>query len=92
MKPRRDFRFAGKKEIFACVGFRYDQPQSIEYNQFKKAESVAGMVHRLLTMENGADIISIRRVYLLPESEPKTNDPATHVESIIVLDTEEARE
>jgi hypothetical protein len=89
MRPTRDFRFQGKKEIFACVGFRYDQPQSIEYSQFKHAESVAEMVKRLLKMENGADIISIRRVYLLQEEfEPKTNDP----EAKVTLDTTETRE
>lgn len=74
MKPTRDFKFTGKKEIFACVGFRYDAPSSLEYNQYKKAESVAAMVQRLLTMENGADVISIRRVYLAQEAEPQTQD------------------
>ena len=74
MRPKRDFRFQGKKEIFACVGFRYDQPSSLEYNQFKKAESVASMVLRLLTMEDGADVVSIRRVYLRQEEQEPTQD------------------
>lgn len=74
MKPIRNFQFRGKKEIFAIVGFRYDNPSSIDYRQFKDPESVGEMVFRLLTMENGADIISIRRVYLLQEEETKTED------------------
>lgn len=72
MKPNRNFRFKNKTEIFAVVGFRYDSPTSIEYDQRKNPESVADIVRRLLSMENGADIISIRRVYLekVPEMEP----------------------
>jgi hypothetical protein len=54
--------------MFACVGFRYDQPQSIEYVQRKDAKSIAAIVERLLEMENGADVISIRRVYLEPST------------------------
>ena len=75
MKPYRNFRFTpDKKQIFAIVGFRYDQPQSIDYSQYKEAESVRDMVFRLLTMEDGADIISIRRVYLNPTVETETKD------------------
>lgn len=81
MKPIRDFRFKGKKEVFAVVGFRYDRPSSIDYRQFKDPASVRDMVFRLLTMENGADIISIRRVYLPQEEEPKTEDPQETIES-----------
>jgi len=64
MKPHRNFRFKNKTEMFACVGFRYDQPQSIEYVQRKDAKSIVATVQRLLEMEDGADVISIRRVYL----------------------------
>ena len=72
MKPVRHFRFTNKKECFAIVGFRYDQPSSIEYAQYKEPQSVARTVERLLTME-GADVISIRRVYLDQDSK-RTND------------------
>ena len=73
MKPIRNFQFRNKKEIFACVGFRYDNPTSLDYRQFKEAKSVALMVDRLLSMADGADIISIRRVYL-PQDEPAPTD------------------
>lgn len=69
-KPSRHFRFRNKKECFAIVGFRYDKPSSIEYDQYKEPQSVARTVERLLTVENGADIISIRRVYLDKDNEP----------------------
>lgn len=76
MRPRRNFRFTpDKTQIFVAVGFRYDQPQSLEYVQYKDPESVRELVYRLLTMEDGADIISIRRVYLVPPIEHKTEDP-----------------
>ena len=74
MKPVRHFRFTNKKECFAIVGFRYDQPSSIEYDQYKEPQSVARTVERLLTMEGGADIISIRRVYLDKDSEAPMMD------------------
>ena len=75
MKPIRNFQFRNKKQIFACVGFRYDQPQSMDYRQFKDPESVRGMVFRLLTQEDGADVISIRRVYLAQDEQVEGEDP-----------------
>ena len=81
MRPRRNFRFTpDKTQIFAAVGFRYDQPQSIEYAQYKAPESVRDLVFHLLTMEDGADIISIRRVYLVPPIEHKTDDEQQKVD------------
>jgi len=75
LKPSRNFRFKNKKEIFAIVGFRYDQPSSLSYLQRVNPESIAAEVLSLLK-DAGADVISIRRVYLdheLPDihSEPK---------------------
>ena len=81
MRPRRNFRFTpDKTQIFAVVGFRYDQPQSISYNQYKDPESVQSTVYGLLKMEDGADIISIRRVYLVPPIEHKTDDEQQKVD------------
>jgi hypothetical protein len=74
MRPNRNFRFQNKKECFAVVGFRYDQPSSIEYDQYKEPESVAKTVARLLTMKDGADVISIRRVYLDQDSNEPVQD------------------
>ncbi len=63
MRPHRNFRFKDKKEMFAIVGFRYDEPTSLEYDQRKEAKSISEIVLRLLE-KKGADVISIRRVYL----------------------------
>ncbi len=74
MKPFRDFRLKGKREVFVVVGFRYDEMSSVEYDQYKRPESAAAAVQRLLTQERGADVISIRRVYLSAE-EGTFDDP-----------------
>ncbi|MDG6910035.1 MAG: hypothetical protein JRM95_06220 [Nitrososphaerota archaeon] len=74
MKPFRDFKLKGKREVFVVVGFRYDQMSSLEYDQYKRPESAAAAVQRLLTQDHGADVISIRRVYLSAE-EGTFDDP-----------------
>ena len=71
MKPFRDFKLKGKREVFVVVGFRYDQMSSLEYDQYKRPESAAAAVQRLLTQDHGADVISIRRAYLSLEEEEK---------------------
>ncbi len=81
MKPNRNFRFRNKKEMFACVGFKYDQPQSIEYIQRKEPKSIVAAVERLL--ENGADVISIRRVYLDHEL-PETDKPVITPDQVVL--------
>jgi len=63
MKPDRNFRLRNKKEAFVLVGFRYDAMESMEYIQRKLPQPIMEAVGRLLS-KNGADVISIRRVYL----------------------------
>ena len=59
--------------MFAVVGFRYDQPSSLSYLQRVNPESIAAEVLSLLK-DAGADVISIRRVYL-DHDEPETPEP-----------------
>jgi hypothetical protein len=66
-KPHRNFRLKNKKEAFVLVAFRYDSMESLEYIQRKEPDSITATANRLLKVspeEGGADVISIRRVYL----------------------------
>ena len=50
------------KEKFTVVAFRYDQKQSVFYNNTPHEHTVGVWVERCLK-ERNADVISIRRVY-----------------------------
>ena len=80
-RPHRNFRFKNKTEAFVCVGFRYDEMNSLEYVQRKDVESIVENV-RILLKEKGADVISIRRIYLPPENQTETKDTGALVTNI----------
>jgi hypothetical protein len=82
MRPHRSFRFRGKNQVFAVVGFRYDAPSSIDYQQFKMPDPASALVRRLLEMEEGAEVISIRRIYLTPDTDLEKGTDAYHAKEM----------